>query len=243
MWHGRFGLCGVALALTMALTGCARDRLPGLPRVILWAWESPQHLDFINPRDAGVAFLAKTIVLHDNQVIVRPRLQPLRVPAGTALVAVVRVESSGRGDLPAVASIAPAITELASEPGIRVMQIDFDARVSERSFYRDLIREVKRRLPASVPLSITALASWCNGDGWIASLPVADAVPMLFRMGPERYRPGDKFRVPLCQASVGVSMDEPLPRLPRARRVFIFHPGPWSERDYRNAMQEVRRWQ
>jgi hypothetical protein len=216
------------LCLSVFLTGCGRDPLPGFPRVILWAWES---------------FLAKTLVLGDHQAMVRPRLQPLRVPPGTALIAVVRLESSGRDDLPPSADIAPAIAELAREPGMRAIQIDYDARVSERAFYRDLIGQVKRRLPDRFPLSITALASWCNGDGWIATLPVSNAVPMLFRMGAERYRPGSGFRVPLCQTDIGVSMDEPVARMPRGRRVYIFHPGPWTERDYRNALQEVRRWQ
>jgi hypothetical protein len=211
--------------------------------VILWAWESPQNLSFIDPRETGVAFLAKTLLIGDHQAIIRPRLQPLRVPPGTALIAVVRLESAGHDDLPKPAEIAPAIAEAAREPGIRALQIDYDARFSERVFYRQLIGEVKRSLPASVPLSMTALASWCNGDGWIATLPVSDAVPMLFRMGPERYRPGSLFRVPLCRTSVGVSMDEPVRSLPRGRRVYVFHPGPWTQRDYKNALQEVHRWQ
>jgi hypothetical protein len=211
--------------------------------VILWAWESPQNLSFIDPREAGVAFLAKTLQIGDHQAIIRPRLQPLRVPPGTALIAVVRLESSGHDDLPKSAEIAPAIADAAREPGIRALQIDYDARFSERAFYRQLIGEVRRSLPASVPLSMTALASWCNGDSWIATLPVSDAVPMLFRMAPERYRPGSIFRVPLCRASVGVSMDEPVRSLPRGQRVYVFHPGPWTQRDYKNALQEVHRWQ
>ena len=233
----------LSLCLVLFLTGCARDPLPAVPRVILWAWESAQDLNFIDPHEAGVAFLAKTLVLGSHQAISRPRLQPLRVPPGTALIAVVRLESAGHDDLPPAADIAPAVVDLAHEPGIRALQIDYDARLSERAFYRDLVDLVKLGLPERFPLSITALASWCDGDGWIAALPVSDAVPMLFRMGPERYRPGSSFRVALCQSSVGVSMDEPLSRLPRGRRVYIFHPGPWTQRDYRNAMQEVHRWQ
>ena len=52
-----------------------------------------------------------------------------------------------------------------------------------------LLAEVRRRVPVSMPLSITALTSWCESDGWIAGLPVVEAVPMLFRMGPGE-RPG-----------------------------------------------------
>jgi len=240
MRHRRSGLW---CSLFLLLTGCGRDPLPGFPHVILWAWESPQNLNFIDPNEAGVAFLARTLILADHQAIIRPRLQPLRVPPGTALMAVVRLESTGHDELPRPSEIAPAIADLARDPGIRALQIDYDARFSERAFYRQLISEVKSRLPERFPLSMTALASWCNGDSWIATLPVSDAVPMLFRMGPERYRPGSNFRVPLCRTSVGVSMDEPVARLPRGRRVYVFHPGRWTQRDYKNALQEVHRWQ
>jgi hypothetical protein len=44
------------------------------------------------------------------------------------------------------------------------------------------------------PCLFTALASWCEADGWISGLPVAEAVPMLFRMGPDHYFPGGDFR-------------------------------------------------
>src|SRR5258708_27436194 len=68
-------------------------RLNQLPRVILWAWERPTDLRFINPHDVGVAFLARTIRLRANEVTVRPRLQPLNLPDGTSVIAVARVES------------------------------------------------------------------------------------------------------------------------------------------------------
>jgi len=29
-----------------------------------------------------------------------------------------------------------------------------------------------------MPLSMTALASWCESDRWLAGMPVAEAVPM-----------------------------------------------------------------
>src|SRR5215469_12478593 len=94
--HGSFrNTYTAALALIFGLSGCARDPLPDLPRVMLWAWESPQQLDYINPREVGVAFLARTLLAEDGHVTVRPRLQPLRVPPGTALAAVVRLETRG----------------------------------------------------------------------------------------------------------------------------------------------------
>ena len=231
----------IVYCLLFLITGCMRDPLPAFPRVMLWAWESAQQLDFINPREAGVAFLAETVLITGGHMAVRPRLQPLRVPNGTALIAVVRLETQG-AELSAVAEVASAIASTARLAGVRGIQVDFDAKTSDRPFYRDLIGLLRQQLPAGLPLTITALASWCSYDAWIADLPVTDAVPMLFRLGPDRYRPGDSFRVKLCQNSIGISTDEPIIRLPRVRRIYIFHPGSWSKIDYQNALQEAKRW-
>src|SRR6266550_5148221 len=68
-------------------------RLNKMPRVMLWAWERPTDLRFINPKEIGVAFLARTIRLHSGDVEVRPRLQPLNLPETIQVMAVVRVET------------------------------------------------------------------------------------------------------------------------------------------------------
>jgi hypothetical protein len=136
-----------------------------------------------------------------------------------------------------------AILEAAELHGVRGLQIDFDARASEREFYRAILVDVRRVLPPSMPLSITALASWCEYDAWIAGIPVTEAVPMLFRMGAESPRAGSEFRPSVCRTSVGVSTDEPLAEIPRGRRVYIFHPRSWSANELRAALQEVKRWQ
>ena len=228
------------LLLVAGLAGCARDPLPAFPRIVLWAWESPQRLDFLNPKDAGVAFLARTLLLRDGAIRTRTRLQPLRIPHGTALMAVVRIESAG--SLPSAADVADALYGESLVPGVLALQIDYDAKLSERAFYRDLIRETRRRVPAEIPIEITALGSWCASDRWMTGLPLVEAVPMFFRMGADPWRPGDGLREPLCRASVGISTDEPLPKFPRGRRVFIFHSGPWSKAAYDNAVQEAMRW-
>lgn len=213
-------------------------RLASLPDVMLWAWERPEDLTFLRARTTGVAFLAGTLYLRGDEVQVRPRLQPLRVPVGTPLVAVVRVEV----DRALLATLAASqrtraldeIRRLAEAMKPQGVQIDFDATVSQRGFYRQLLFELRRELPPDTALSITALASWCIGDSWVSDLPADEAVPMLFRMGVderavhEHLLGGRDFRVPICQKSLGVSTDEPLERLPQGRRVYIFHPGRWT---------------
>jgi hypothetical protein len=64
---------------------------PGTPSLFLWAWERREDLSFIDPHRIGVAYLAGTVCLRGTEVEVRPRLQPLRLPAGTNVIAVVRV--------------------------------------------------------------------------------------------------------------------------------------------------------
>jgi hypothetical protein len=234
-------MLGRALVVCCALTliACRRDPLQQFPRVMLWAWESPQNLDFLNPRVAGVAFLARTVLLKGGEARIRPRFQPLHVPPGTALMAVVRIESEADA-VPDVRTVCGMVSGVAALAGVRGLQIDYDAKVSERAFYRQLLQCVRSQI--NVPLVITALASWCRSDGWIRDLPVSDAVPMLFRMGPDRYRPSSEFQVRLCQSSFGISIDEPISRLPRGKRIYIFHPGPWTPADYQNALQGVRNW-
>lgn len=230
-------------AALFALTRQApRDPLPQVPRIMIWAWERPEKLDFINPREAGVAFLARTVTVRGASVAVRPRLQPLVVAPGTVMMAVVRIESQNP-ETSARIDVEHAVLDATELRGVGALQLDYDAKASERDFYRALIQDLRRILPASMPLSITALASWCEHDDWISSLPVNEAVPMLFRMGADPYRPGGELLSGKCQSSVGISTDEPLAEFPRGRRVYIFHPRSWSREELRAALQEVRRWQ
>jgi len=217
------------------------DPLPGFPRLVLWAWEIPERMPFLDPHTTGVAFLARTIRWRTGGVESRPRLQPLSVPPGTPLMAVVRLESAG-GPLPFAGLVAGEAARDAALPGVRALQIDFDARLSERAWYRDMLQRLRDRLPADMPLEITALASWCQGDRWMQGLPVSDAVPMLFQMGPGQTYAGGDFREPLCRAALGISPNE-LPRaVPRGRRLFLFYSRPWTAETWRGALQLAGRF-
>ena len=217
--------------------------ITNLPPVIIWAWERPEKLDFINTDRIGVAFLAKTLRLEGDRVVSKPRLQPLELAPGTKLIAVVRIESD-RKDAPTLSSsqlqkAVAEITDLSVLSNISVVQIDFDATLSERDFYRALLKEVKPRFPS---LSITALASWCSGDNWLSDLPIDEAVPMLFRMGVDQkhYQSARRFESPLCATSAGVSTDEPITP-PSVDRLYIFNPNPWSRDLLKSALETYTR--
>ena len=229
----------VALLLASRLLG-PTDPLPALPRLMLWAWESPQDLRFVKPGSAGIAYLARTVWLSRERAVSRPRLQPLQFTPGTVLMAVVRFESTGHG-LPAEADALREVMFAAELPGLSALQIDFDARQSERAWYARFLRELRQAVPAKLPITITALESWCDGDRWMSGLPVSDATPMLFRMGPGERIPAD-FNESLCRSSVGVLTDELPARVPRGRRLYFFHPGPWTQQAYDVAVAQAWRW-
>jgi hypothetical protein len=214
-------------------------RISKLPPLILWAWERPEQLQQLDARKVGVAFLARTIYLRSDRVVVQPRLQPLNVAPNTMLIAVARIESDQK-ERPSLNSaqmleVAGAIAQLSRLPGVVAVQIDFDATRSERDFYRNLLFRVREELPQTTLLSITALASWCKGDNWLDDLPIDEAVPMLFRMGVEsnqirsQLAAGETFQSGKCQSSAGLSVDEPLASLPSTRRRYFFNPKSWSQ--------------
>jgi hypothetical protein len=208
---------------------------------VLWAWERPEDLQFIDPQHTAVAVLTRTIGWTGGQMRTWPRMHPLRVPPGTHIMAVVRLESHGA--TPPGDAVANEILRDAARPNVEAMQIDFDARASERQWYASLLRSLRARLRPGMPLTITALASWCESDAWVRNLPIDAGVPMLFRMGAGEYWDGREFRPAVCRSSVGVSLDEPRANLPRGRRMFVFNPRPWTESDYRDAVALSRRWQ
>ena len=222
--------------------------MSAVPPLVLWAWERPEDLRFLDPTRVGVAFLAATVRLGPKGVSYRPRMQPLQVAQETRLVAVVRIETAvGPALDPETARrVAEEIARAGRLPGVVALQVDFDATTSQRSFYRKLLVELRQQLPPSMPISITALTSWCIGDPWMSGLPIDEAVPMLFRMGAGQaevtnwMRSGHDFREAACRNSLGVSLDEPWPELPGGRRTYAFSPSPWTERSLQKLLREMR---
>ena len=216
------------------------SRMDRLPRLTVWAWERREDLRDLDPRTTAVAWLDRTVVLDARGLAVEPRRQPLLLPASAGLVriAVVRLET-GTGALlndDSAAQAADAIAQAATHDAA-ALQIDFDARQSERAWYANVLRRIRTQIPATMPLTITALASWCSYDGgWIERLPVDEAVPMLFRMEPDRRRLGMSgwgagnfaIREPLCMGSVGISTTEAWPPDLAQRRVYIFADRGWA---------------
>lgn len=224
--------------------------MSAVPSLVLWAWERPEDLRSLDPTRAGVAFLAATVRLGPKGISYRPRMQPLQVARETKLVAVVRIETAARAalDHETATRVAAEIARAGRLPEVVAVQVDFDATASERAFYRELLEELRRQLPARMPISITALTSWCIGDRWMTGLPIDEAVPMLFRMGVGQaevtswMRSGRDFREAVCRTSLGISLDERWPKLPGERRVYVFSPSRWTARSWQNLVEELETW-
>ena len=241
-----FAVAGGILLLCLGMRPDAPprvSRMGALPRLTLWAWERREDLRDADPKRFAIAYLDQTLTI-DLSVRGQPRRDPIVFAAAAKRIAVVRIETSRFAVLDEVArkETVDAILASAAEPGIAALQVDFDATVSQRKFYRDVLVDLRRRMPAELPLSMTALASWCSWDNWIHDLPVDEAVPMFFRMEPDRRRaPEDvgefRIREPLCRGSVGVSTTERWPGGMERKRVYVFPDRGW----HNESLKELER--
>ncbi len=231
-----------AVALLWLAAMPVHPRRTSLPSVIPWAWERREDLRFTGP-GATVAWYAGIVTLDGASVRVEPRRNPLLLAKDVHRVAVIRIETRRATlDERQLQATLAAIRRL--HRNAEELQIDFDATRSERPFYRALLEALHRDVDA--PLSITALASWCLDDRWMHDLPIDEAVPMLFRTGRDarevraRLARNEPFPEPRCRTSAGISLDEPLPRIPNAARVWVFNPERWTEAEWRTALSRVR---
>lgn len=209
----------------------------------LWAWHGAQDLRGLQEATAGevgVAYLARTVRVHPNRLVVSPRRSPLRLDPATPRLPVVRIEVEPRvtaSDFETqraaiLRAIDPVFAEIEAEPPGEGLQIDFDAPASFRAAYAALLTELRERLPAGRRLEMTALGSWCLQDRWLASVPVDRIVPMLFGPGHEKELTARALRRgPLperrCNEARGLEEGQRSPR-PAPRRYVFPAAGPWD---------------
>lgn len=230
------------------------------PDIMLWAWEAPSDLRWANPEEIGVAYLASTITIYDDRIWIKPRMQPLKVAPKTYLTSVVRLEC--RRDKPPelsqkqMDSIVAQVLNQARVEGVRAVQIDFDARVSQRPFYRRLLAELKQKLPPKVELSMTALASWCIGDRWLKNTAADEVVPMFFSMGADNasviqhLRAGRKIHDFDKEKAIGLSASSADVinvlshgngiETMKGRRLYLFSNKGWTRASAQQLLRKVR---
>jgi hypothetical protein len=235
--------------------------MSGLPNIFLWAWERPE--DFTRqslPPGIGIAYLAATIYVVGDNVKVAPRRQPLLVASTVPLITVCRIEIDERKRAALGSELSKSVCASIlryGNPKALAVQVDFDALYDERGFYRDLLQRLRRELPSSKGLSITALASWCMCDAWMQRLPIDESVPMCFSMGRDVHnilvdlKAGHAYGDARCNGSLGISIDEPgvnavvvpiaLARHPPAHtRIYVFNRNRWSFASIHRAIEIAR---
>jgi hypothetical protein len=243
--RARFFLCCL-----LALDGCRPAERAPPSTLILWAWERPEDLRFAG---AGVEVAVQTgfVEIAGDAVEARGRRFPLKVarPPATALVHVQIDRARPLDWTPTLrARVAAAVRHYAAAIPARRVQLDFEVRASERAILLDVLADLRRALPRGTLLSMTALASWCDGEDWLSQAPADEIVPMLFRMGADgeslrnRLAAGGDFRDPRCRAALGVATDTPVVRAPPGRRVYLFSPRSWTAADFEAARRRVEGW-
>jgi hypothetical protein len=255
-WFTRCAAAALAVLLLCTLAGDRRTPARAnphidLPHLMLWAWDRDDDLRFLDKSDAGVAFLAATLTLRGDGVVLTPRHNRLALADGIKRVAVIHVEID-RAIPPLLNGeqmrrFVEALAAVSDEVPHHVLQVDYEAVASQRAFFIETIAALRLRLP-SAPISVTALASWCLNESWTARLNVDEVVPMLFRMGYEGrqvralFETRGDFRSPGCRSSLGVATDELPVALPSGRRIYVFSPRRWSPELYGIVRTRIRQW-
>jgi len=208
----------IALLISPLSSAGMSQRKPP-PQLMLWSWFADDDFRPLASPGLGVAYLALSLsFIGQKEVIPRPRSNPVYIPANTYKMAVVRFDYDPETARPAFSPeqrrlAVQMIAEISGLARPDAVQIDFDAPASARTFYRQLISDVRSRLGEDIFLSITALVSWCDSrQSWLSGLPVDEIVPMAFYMGKPTpaivtmLQRGGQFAFTGCRSSIGIQL-------------------------------------
>lgn len=259
-----------------------RNALGVSPHVTIWAWERDEDLSFIDPSKTDVAYFAGNIHVRGSLVSFRPRTQKLKLPKNTKTVPVFRIETirSVSGNSSTSGTSGTSASEGGAAPGAvpdqkaaelvartitsevqklkkmhqaQMVQVDFDALEDERPFYKNLLKNLRQKLPVATKISITALASWLLADRWIERGSADEAVAMLFSIGPgkrdvlarlNKQSLDSGVDIPI---SIGISASEketnqllfPTEVQRKTGNLYVFSSRPWTEKRLRTITYEA----
>lgn len=209
------------------------------PEAIAWLWKDAAIPAWSR---SVVAVVDRHVWLAGDKVLVRPGARPRQLPEQAAVIPVVHVEIDPLRPPASLAQAQPVVLD-AMRAAARAttsgwVQLDLEARPSQRADYRALVQRIRATLPQRVKLSVTALAWWCRSGAWLDGLAADEVVPMFFRMGRDNaplraivaQQPATLH--PLCRAgSAGFSRQEPFaPEVTaRYRRTYWFDEKGWKD--------------
>lgn len=218
--------------------------IPSLPPqppagAIAWLWRDAPVPAFSH---ATVAVVDRHVWLAGDKVLVRPGARPQRLARAARVIPVVHVEIDPlhppAGLAAARDTVLAAMHSAARASTSGWVQLDLEARPSQRADYRDLVHRIRAALPDGMRLSVTALGWWCRAPAWLDGLEADEVVPMFFRMGRDDQAlraivtAGPGLLHPLCRAgSAGFSRQEAFPPFvaARYRRTFWFDERGWRD--------------
>ncbi len=239
-----------AAIVFLLLAGCAQQpaQRPSVkPKLVLFAWDRAEDLTFLEPGEAEVVAWMSTLKLRGDGITFHPRRLPLRLPSHLEAQPIVRLESEGFA-LPAYDQVIPRLAESSvvdSRRGRVPLLLDFDARESERDWYRGLLRELAK--DSARPVGITALASWCLTTPFFAPErpTLLTVIPMLYDMGPRQnalytrlYR--QKDLTPACRGTIGLATDQIPAWRPPAQTIYLFHHQRWTREAFDEACRKLQ---
>ena len=234
-----------------------QDHSMGGPPLILWSWQHNDDLSYLDISKAGVAYFVGRYVIDGDSCIFERSLSRIKLPENIYRVAALRLDIKKLDPAKSEAlteSLSSKIVAVALDnpEKIAALQIDFDARASERKFYTLLLRKVRTKLPSPVRISITALASWCLGDNWLTGsrMPFDEVVPMLFSLGQGQRQvtnlllKGQALSPRLFggRLAPGLSINEPDffallgARLHQYKRLYVFSARGWNRAAFKSAL-------
>ncbi|MRW91982.1 hypothetical protein GJ699_18475 [Duganella sp. FT80W] len=208
---------------------------------IAWLWDEAQAPAW-SLRE--VAVLQRHILLSGDQIQMRPRMRWPALPPGALVTPVLHVEVSIVNPPVQIERARPlilhAMMDAAAVSSTGWVQLDMEARPSQRAFYRALVKELRAALPSHIKLSVTALAWWCRSPAWLDDLAADEVVPMFFRMGRDSTAMHALLDLspdtlhPSCRAgAAGFSPQEPFARnvVTRYTKTYWFDRHAWKRGD------------
>lgn len=208
----------------VAIAGCFVLPPSARSADIAWVWYSSDAPSGFEE----FAVLADTLLFTGERIETRHRLRSLWLPPRSSVTPVIHVHQDAAlpprlGPRHAEAIVA-AVDKAAQRSTSHWVQLDFEALDSQQAFYVALVKGLRARLPATIKLSLTMRAAWCDKPALLASLEADEVVPMFFRMGelaPD-YRERligspERFAVRCRQAAAGFARQEAPPKTVAAR--------------------------
>lgn len=231
--------CAVSVSL---LPGSAPGHgEPAAQRQVAWLWDGSA----LPPPAFGLgeaAPVVRHLYFRGTEVLGRAGGALPRLPQGLPVTPVVHVEISTLRVPPLQVLeqhrqlVVEAVLVAARQASSGTVQLDLEARPSQRDYYLRLVRDIRAALPSSVRLSVTALAWWCRSPEWLDHIDADEVVPMFFRMGADasamraELTRADSRLHPRCRAgAAGFAMQEPPPAAAAAAysRVYWFDYRRW----------------